>query len=916
MCKGTRKILLQEQPFQILLMLVERRGGVVTREEIKKRLWPNNTVVEFDHSIHTAIKKLRQALGDSAESPQHIETVARRGYRLLVSVEWLEPASPPADLGPGLAARPTHRLDKAAQLGAFATKPIGAADLLGKKVSHYRVLEILGGGGMGVVYKAEDIKLGRPVALKFLPEELANDRTALERFEREARAASALNHPNICTVYEFGEHQCQPFIAMELLEGQTLRERIATGIPSGSGVVGPGSAPSASKGNALQVDELLGTAAQIANGLDAAHSKGIVHRDIKPANIFITNRGEAKILDFGLAKLAEIDVAAGLSGQADDGGVKPRLRDVRTGGTPALPADPHLTRTGAALGTAPYMSPEQVRGGKLDVRTDLFSFGVVLYEMATGQQAFSGETAPVLRDAILNRTPAPARELNPDLPLKLVAVIDRALRKDRDARYQAASEMRRDLKAVRTGSSAPAHDKSIAVLPFANLSLDPENEFFADGITEEIINALAQIEHLHVAARSSAFSFKGKDTDLRIIGERLNVRTVLEGSVRRADNHLRITVQLVNAADGYHLWSERYDREMKDVFEIQDEIARAIAARLKVTLEGGGQESLVRAGTSNLEAYQLYLKGRVLLPRRGSAVARALECFERAVALDPEYALAWDGIADSYTVIGYSGFARPEACMPKATQAAQRAVALGPSLAEAHNSLACASLYSWDKAQAEREFLRALDLNPKYEQARGWYALFYLQWTVGRVEEGVAQAKLAQESDPLSSYANTVVGFTCLSAGKHTEALQACERAVGLDPESYLGRWCDHMALHLNGRFEEAVTAGELALAMSGRHPWAMATLAATFADWGKPADSETVYAELAARARRLYLAPSQLALAASAAGKEDEAICHAHEAVEIRDPNTLLLSKYWPYSARLHAYPRFRELVAGTWLE
>jgi TolB-like protein/Flp pilus assembly protein TadD len=456
---------------------------------------------------------------------------------------------------------------------------------------------------------------------------------------------------------------------------------------------------------------------------------------------------------------------------------------------------------------------------------------------------------------------------------------------------------------------------SIAVLPFLNVSADPENEFFTDGMTEEIINALAQIKELHVVARSSAFSFKGKHVDPRIVGEQLNVRRVLEGSVRRADNRLRITVQLVNAADGYHLWSERYDREMKDVFEIQDEIARSIAERLKVSLGEGGREPLVKAGTTNLEAYQLYLKGRILLPRRGSPVPRALECFQRAVKLDPQYAQAWAGLADSYTVVGYSGLVRPEACMPKATQAAQRAVALDPSLVEAHNALACACLLdSWDKAGAEREFLRALDLNPRHIQTRDWYALFYLQWGVGRLEEGVAQAKLALEFDPLSSYANTILGFTCISARRPAEALQACDRAVALDPESYLARWCHHMALHLSGRLEEAVASAELALAMSGRHAWAMGTLAATSADLGKPSDAEAIHAELVARARRSHMPPTALAFAAAAAGLEDEAVLHAREAFEIRDPvSQLLFSKHWPYSARLYAYPRYRELIASV---
>jgi non-specific serine/threonine protein kinase len=767
---------------------------------------------------------------------------------------------------------------------------------------------------MGVVYKAEDIKLGRTVALKFLPEELAGDRTALGRFEREARAASALNHSSICTIYEFGEHDGQSFIAMEFLEGQTLRERIAAGISSGSGIASPRSGP------ALRIDELLSLAVQIADGLEVAHLKGIIHRDIKPANIFITNRGEAKILDFGLAKLeqqmlrsAQHDNPGDVIVSASEG------PDLRPGsGLRSRVSDPHLTLTGVALGTAPYMSPEQVRGGEVDARTDLFSFGLVLYEMATGQQAFSGETAAVLRDAILKHTPTSAAHLNPELPLKLIEIINRALQKDRDQRYQAASEMRRDLKGVGASSWA-VPEKSIAVLPFANLSMDPENEFFADGITEEIINALAQIEHLHVAARTSTFFFKGKHAELRVIGERLKVRTILEGSVRRAGNGFRINAQLVNVADGYHLWSERFDREMKDVFEVQEEIARTIAERLKVTFEGRGQELLVKAGTKNLEAYELYLKGRTLLYRRGGAIQRAVECFEEAVALDPDYALACAGLADSYTVLGYYGLARPEACMPRGIQAARRAVALDPSLAEAHTALAMASLMgTWNKAEAEREFLRALELNPKYLQARDWYALFYLQFAAGRLEEGVAQARQALDCDPLSSYANTLFGYTCAGAGKYTAGVQACERAVELDSESFIARWAHHVTLHLSGRFEEAVRAGELALAMSGRHPWAMANLALTFADWGKPADAEALYAELAARGRRSYVSPSWLALAAAAVGLEDETIRHAREACEIRDPISIaVFSKWWrSWNARLRAYPRFCELLAGTGLE
>ena len=437
--KGERKVRLQEQPFQILLMLVERSGDLVTLEEIKKKLWPNDTVVEFDHSIHTAMKKLRQALEDSAENPRYIETVARRGYRLIMPVE-LE--STPSD-------GPTSDEDPSGHDGTVAQLEPQLGTLIGKKVSHYRVLGVVGGGGMGLVYKAEDLKLGRRVALKFLPEELATDARTLQRFEREARTASSLNHPNICTIHEVEEHEGQPFIVMELLEGETLRDRLAA---------------ATSGARAIGLDELLDIAIPITEGLQAAHDKGIIHRDIKPANIFLTTHGQVKILDFGLAKLA----AAANEGEAEE------LRGDRPNGTPVqttggTPIEHGLTRTGMSMGTAGYMSPEQARGENLDARTDLFSFGLVLYEMATGQRAFRGETAAILKEAILNHTPALVRELNSTLPPKLEMIINKALEKDCERRYQSAADMRADLKRLHRGAepaipASPARVDGTSVL--------------------------------------------------------------------------------------------------------------------------------------------------------------------------------------------------------------------------------------------------------------------------------------------------------------------------------------------------------------------------------------------------------------------------------------------------------------------
>jgi eukaryotic-like serine/threonine-protein kinase len=415
---GNPPVSLAEQPCRILTMLLEHPGDLVTREEIQDALWPNGTIVEFEHSISAAINRLRQVLGDSAEEPQYIETLARRGYRWRARVEWVE--------RPREAAEPTK-----VKASAGTPTPFDWS-LIGRKVSHYRVLEILGGGGMGVVYKAEDLKLGRRVALKFLPEELAGDAGVLRRFEREARAASALTHPSICTIYEVEEHEQNPFIVMELLDGETLREVIAQTVP--------GKPP-------LEFGKLLDLAIQTSEGLEAAHRQGIIHRDIKPANIFITRQGQAKILDFGLAKLGPTAGAAGdnQSGPHDGGSPQRTLREAAR----LTSSDPLLSRTGATMGTAGYMSPEQVRGERLDTRADLFSFGLLLYEMATGQRAFTGDTASALHDAILNQTPARARELNPELPPKLEAIINKALEKNRELRYQTASEIRADLESVK-----------------------------------------------------------------------------------------------------------------------------------------------------------------------------------------------------------------------------------------------------------------------------------------------------------------------------------------------------------------------------------------------------------------------------------------------------------------------------------
>jgi len=737
----------------------------------------------------------------------------------------------------------------------------------GTMVSHYRIVEKIGAGGMGEVFLAEDTELDRNVALKFLPPHLCQDEDCRKRFKREAQAAAKLSHPNIVTIHEVGEYQSRPYFVMEHVEGRSLKEF--------------------SSGKDASIEQILELGIQICGGLNDAHEKGVTHRDIKPSNILIDLHGRAKIVDFGLASVVGSD---------------------------------QLTKTGSTLGTIGYMSPEQVQGKEIDHRSDLFSLGVVLYELITKRNPFKRDSEAATLKAVSDDTPHPVARYRADVPAGLQAFIDKSLEKNVEMRYQTAAGMISDLKRCSRGLQRPivsVTDKpSVAVLPFANLSADQEQEYFCDGIAEEIINALTHIEGLLVVARMSCFAFKGQHADIREVGRKLNVGTVLEGSVRRAGNRLRITAQLINVSDGYHLWSERYDREMEDVFVVQDEISVAIVEALRGKLLGQEKTAIARRFTENLKAYNLYLKGRYHWNKRTEqGMRKGLEYFQHATEEDPTYVLPYSGIADCYNLLGWYGYVAPKEAFPKAKVAAEKARDMDATLAEVHTSLATVrEFYDWDWSAAEKGYRRAIELNPSYLPAHHRYGEFLCY--LGRHEEAVREIEYALNLDPLSLLYNTILAEVRYFARQYDQAIEAAMRTIEMDPNFFPVHWEVAFSYAQKQMYKDAMTENQKAADLSGEaNPLIITQLGILYSLSGKNDEAGEILDEMSELSKRRFVSPFYTALIYLGLGEKNSALKWLEKAYDEQD-HALETLKVEPMLDSLRSHPRFEALLKRMKLE
>ncbi len=763
-----------------------------------------------------------------------------------------------------------------------------------KQLGHYRLLSRLGAGGMGEIHLAEDSRLGRKVALKILPAEFVADADRVRRFEQEARAVSALNHPNILVIYEIGKERGVHFIATEFIEGQTLRQKLDEG--------------------KLKVCETLDIGAQIAEALQAAHATGIVHRDIKPENIMLRPDGYVKVLDFGLARVSE-------KSKPNSDPDAPTIEDIET-------------NPGTVMGTAHYMSPEQARGLKVDARSDIFSFGIVLYEMLAGQKPFTGQTMSDVLAAILRAEPPPL-----SLPIELDRCIAKALRKDCNARYQTISELLNDLKRLRqrlefedqatvildSGVNLTATTRissalrkprvrktidSLAVLPLINASRDPNLEYLSDGITESIINTLSQLPKLRVVPRSTVFRYKGKSVDPQEAGTELGVRAVFSGRIVQVRDAIILKAELIDVANHSQLWGEQYRHKSKDIFALEAEISEDISEKLRLRLTGEEKKKLVKRYTENTEAYHLYLKGRYFTNKRTTDwIKKGIEHFQQAIDLDPNYALAYAGLADAYSFLASStGGHPPRDTYPKAEAAALQALELDDMLGEAHSTLGfCRLLFDWDFAAAEREYKRAIELSPNYANAHDGYS-FYLKAT-GQHEAAIQACQRAQELDPLSMFATLSLGWAYYFARDYDAALAQTRKVLDMDTNFGFAHWHAGKVYLQQGKFAEAVIALRQALNLVGGTPPFISFLGHAYARAGKPREARQMLAQLLRLLQRQYVSSYFIALIYLGLGELDQTFAWLEQAYEERS-GFLAFVRVEPMLDDLRGDARFVDLL------
>ncbi|MFN2510885.1 MAG: protein kinase [Pyrinomonadaceae bacterium] len=801
--------------------------------------------------------------------------------------------------------------DQATRL--IANKQISS--VIGQTVGSYAILSLIDTGGMGEVYLAEDTRLGRQVAVKLLPSCSGADGERLRRFQQEARAASALNHPNILTIHEVGEANGRQFLATEFIEGITLRQRMTQ--------------------SRLGLLEALDLGTQIASALAAAHQANIVHRDVKPENIMIRHDGFVKVLDFGLAKLIDLPAA--------------------NSNSPTLVS----TDPGMVMGTARYMSPEQARGLAADPRTDIWSLGVVLYEMIAGQTPFEGPTATDVIVSIVEKNQLPLAYYSPGTPVEVEWIVSKALRKDKDERYQTARDFWNDLRRLKqrleithelgglqdsrpkgqghsagslkkgayslpgplkktaSGSRAPASGprrsrsaiSSLAVLPLVNVSADPDAEYLCDGITESIINNLSRLPRLRVMARATVFRYKGQEIDPQVVGNKLNVRAVMTGRVQYLGDDLLIATELVDVKDGSQLWGAQYKRKLADIFEVQEEIARRISEKLEVRLSGAERKQLAKRHTENPEAYQAYLKGRYYWSKRTpQGFLKAIEYFERATSIDPDYSVAYSGLADCYTLLNYAGVLRPKEAMPKALSAAVRALQIDDSLPEAHNSMAAVRFwYEWDWEGAEKEFRRAIQLDSNYASAHHWYCWFLL--AMGRFDEAIQSGKRALEVDPLALPINMAVGKAYFYARQYDNSIKQSEKTLEMDPGFMPALFYLARAYHQTGRHQEAIEIARQLVEASGGLP-SLSAFLGYMCTGARPDESRTVLETLLAltESDRMYISGFVMALIYAGLGETDRALEWIGKACEERSLLIVYLDVD-PAFDNLRSEPKFLEL-------